>query len=82
MKKIIIYLLLGFLFMLIILYLLSWGDLIANKMLTEDVSENISRSFKDYLASLYYFRYIIFIGSIILALLFYWIKIIILKLRK
>jgi hypothetical protein len=82
MRKIIIFLLLGFLSMLIVLYALSWSDLISNKMLTDDVSVNFAKSFKDYFASLYYFRYIILIGSIILALLFYGLRIGFAKLRR
>lgn len=68
--------------MLITLYALSWSDLIANKMLTDNVSDNIEKSFKDYFASLYYFRYIIFIGTIILALIIYGVRVGIAKLVK
>lgn len=81
MKKVMIYLLLGFTTMLIILYALGWSDLIGNKMLSGNLLKDIKKSFEDYLGAVYYFRYIILIGSVILGLVFYGIKIGIEKLR-
>jgi hypothetical protein len=70
MKTIVVYLVVGLLSMLTILYLLSWTDLINNKMLTGNILVDFKASFKDYIPSIYYFRYTIFIGTLILALLF------------
>lgn len=81
MRKAVNYVLLGFIAMLIILYALGWYDLIENKMLTGDVMKDLKKSFKDYFGVLYYFRYIIFVGTIILALIFYGVRIGIEKLR-
>lgn len=81
MRAAIIYLSFGLLTMLIILYALGWHDLISNKTLTGDALKDLRKSFKDYPEAIYYFRYIILIGSIILALIFYGVKIGIGKLR-
>lgn len=75
MKKILYYLFLGALSMMIILYLAGWDDLIVNKKLTDDLSENLQLSFKDFTAVLFYFRYIILIGSVLLGAVFYGIRI-------
>lgn len=82
MRKAMIYLLMGFVVMLIVLYLLGWYDLIQNNNLKDNFFENIKMSFKDYLGAINYFKYIILIGTVILALVFYGLRIGIEKFRN
>lgn len=82
MRKAMIYLLSGFVVMLIVLYLLGWYDLVQNNNLKDNYFENIKLSFKDYFRAINYFKYIILIGSVILALVFYGARLGIEKFRK
>jgi membrane-anchored glycerophosphoryl diester phosphodiesterase (GDPDase) len=81
MKKAMNCLMLGFIIMLILIYALGWFDLIENKMLTGNILKDLKKSFRDYLGAIYYFRYIILIGSILLAFIIYGINIGVEKLR-
>lgn len=81
MKKMILCLFLGLLVVLLVLYILAWGDLSANGMLTERLSENIRMSFSYYFGWLPNWWLVILIGTVVLGLLFYGIGIGIEKLK-
>lgn len=75
------YFALGVSVMILITYAFGWVDLVNNKMLTGNMLIDLKKSFEDFWGALYYFRYIILVGSIILAFIFYGVKIGIEKLR-
>lgn len=68
--------------MLVIIYVLGWHDMIANGMLSKHPLDNIRRSFKDYLGAIYYFKYIVLIGTAMIALALYGLRSLVKSARK
>lgn len=82
MRKAINYFLLGLATILVILYCLAWGDLTGNKSLTGYIFKDVGKSFTYFISWLPYWWLLILVGSVILALIFYGIRIGIEKLKK
>lgn len=82
MRKFAIYLLLGLLAVLVILYMLAWGDLIGNNQLSGNLLKDIGKSFTYFIGWLPYWWLMIVIGTVALAFLFYGIKLGIGRLRE
>ena len=74
MRKMIVYLLFGFLAMIVLLYILGWSDSIANNQLSGNILNDIQASFKDFFGVIKYFWFVIIIGSIVLGAIIYGIK--------
>lgn len=75
------YLIKGFITILIIMFGLSWFDLVGNKMLSGNLFKDIWLSITYYIGWLPTWWLIILIGSIILSFLFYLIHVIFIKLK-